>query len=290
MIELLRHRAPRWVFIGDSMLGTRVDPRHLSEISSTHDENVQMVMAPATGPAWWFLAFKNWIVASGVTPRCTFIFFRDTNLTDTMCRLENQYGNTLDLVAHDYEPELDRLVAARRRGLWARAYSAVNRAYELDIARMWMEPTVREWFIRAKYHSPQAQLDFDTRMEEEFGLEHLRKDVRSDIDELQAPAFDRELATSVLPDLMRLAREKRLPICFVRVQRRPINNRPPEQSPALKKYVADLGAWIEANGGIFHDDTGDPELTLDLYEDGDHFLNRQRYTEILRRRLDPLFR
>jgi hypothetical protein len=31
-------------------------------------------------------------------------------------------------------------------------------------------------------------------------------------------------------------------------------------------------------------------MTLDLYEDGDHVLDRIRYTRIFRRRLDPLFR
>ena len=31
-------------------------------------------------------------------------------------------------------------------------------------------------------------------------------------------------------------------------------------------------------------------MTLDLYEDGDHVLDRLRYTRIFRRRLDPLFR
>jgi len=81
-----------------------------------------------------------------------------------------------------------------------------------------------------------------------------------------------------------------VPVCFVRVQRRPINNRPPEQSPELQRYVADLKGWLESNGACFHDDTGDPEMTLDLYEDGDHVGDRRRYTEIFRKRLDPLFR
>ena len=49
-------------------------------------------------------------------------------------------------------------------------------------------------------------------------------------------------------------------------------------------------AWAEANGACFHDDTGDPEMTLDLYEDGDHVADRRRYTEIFRKRFDPLFR
>jgi hypothetical protein len=56
------------------------------------------------------------------------------------------------------------------------------------------------------------------------------------------------------------------------------------------KYVADFKVWAESQGAYFHDDTGDPELTLDLYEDGDHFLDAVAYTRIFRRRLDPLLR
>ncbi len=146
---------------------------------------------------------------------------------------------------------------------------------------MWMEPVIREWFTRFKHPTPQVQTVFATRMEEKFGFEHLREDVASDIAAVDVPDFTRDLPSSILPELMRLSREHRLPVCFVCVQRRPVNNRPPEQSPALQKYVAELKAWIESNGGVFHDDTGDPEMTLDLYEDGDHFSNRRRYTEIL---------
>ncbi len=246
VIENLRYGAPRWVFIGDSMLGTRVDPQYLGEIASSGDELVQMVMAPATGPSWWFLAFKNWVVASGVKPRCTFIFFRDTNLTDTMFRLESHYGNMLDQTAREFEPELDRLVASRRRGIWARVYTAVNRAYEIDVARMWMEPAIRQWFTRFKYPTAQAQFNFDVRMEENFGIDRLRPDVASDLGDVEEPDFARTLPDSILPDLLRLAREHQLTVCFVRVQRRPVNNRPPEQSAALQKYIAELKTWIEA--------------------------------------------
>lgn len=290
MIDSLRAVAPAWVFIGDSMLGTRIQADYLKELSTDGRGNILMVMAPATGPSWWYLAFKNWLVPSGVKPRATFIFFRDTNLTDTMFRLEDLYGHDLDLVAHDAEPVLDALVAARRRGVWARLYTAANRAYELDVARMWLEPAIRRWPTRWRYRSSNAQESFEIRMDQHFGLERLRKDVASDLDVQEDPDFHRDLPSSVLPDMMRIAREHQLPIVFVRVQRRPVGNRPPAQSPALQKYVSELKSWIESNGGMFHDDTGDPELTLDLYEDGDHFNDRRRYTEIFRKRLDPLFR
>lgn len=97
------------------MLGSRIDPERLGRISSTGDGNVSFLSHAATGPAWWYLSFKNHLVASGIRPRVTFFFFRDTNLTDTMFRLEGLYGGPLDEVARDQEPELDALIAERQR-------------------------------------------------------------------------------------------------------------------------------------------------------------------------------
>jgi len=125
-IENLRRGRPQWVFIGDSMLGTRIDPILLGELSTTHDELVAFLYHAATGPGWWYLSFKNHLVASGITPRAVFVFFRDTNLTDTLFRLEGHYGNTLDEVARPEEPELNALVAARRRGIWSRAHTTAH--------------------------------------------------------------------------------------------------------------------------------------------------------------------
>ena len=96
----LSYGQPPWVFIGDSMMGTRIDRLYLGDIASTHDQNVAFLFHPATGPVWWYLAFKNHLVASGIRPRAVFVFFRDTNLTDTLFRLESLYGNALDEVAH----------------------------------------------------------------------------------------------------------------------------------------------------------------------------------------------
>jgi hypothetical protein len=292
-IEDLRVGNPRWVFIGDSMLGTRIDPAHLGRISSTGDEYVAFLYHAATGPAWWYLAFKNQLVASGVKPQVTFIFFRDTNLTDTMFRLEGHYGNALDEVATGAEPELDGLVAAHRKGQWHRAHRLVDAVYQADLATSWMEPAIRRWFVRWRDPRPGAIESFEWNIDRVFGVDAIRYDVGADLaqsDVADVPDFARDLPTSVLPLILDLSKQHGLPVCFVRVQRRPIGNRPPEQSPALQQYVADLKAWLEANGAMFHDDTGDPELTLDLYEDGDHVGDRRRYTEIFRRRLDPLFR
>jgi hypothetical protein len=289
----LRKGNPAWVFIGDSMLGTRIDPAYLGRNSTTGNEYVAFLYHAATGPAWWYLAFKNQLVASGAKPRMTFIFFRDTNLTDTMFRLEGQYGHGLDQVASPFEPELDALVAAHRKGSWYRAHRLMDNAYEASLATSWMEPAIRRWWVRWRDPRPGVLESFESSVEQIFSVDSLRYDVPADLaqsDVTGQPDFKRDLPTSVLPLIIDLSKQHGLPVCFVRVQRRPVGNEPPEQSPALVRYVADLRAWLEANGAMFHDDTGDPEMTLDLYEDGDHVGDRRRYTEIFRKRLDPLFR
>ena len=56
------------------------------------------------------------------------------------------------------------------------------------------------------------------------------------------------------------------------------------QSPALRSYVATCAPTSRRTARIFHDDTGDPALTLDMYEDGDHLARAARagrYTEML---------
>ncbi|MEZ5283666.1 MAG: hypothetical protein R2712_02425 [Vicinamibacterales bacterium] len=292
-IEDLQAGRPRWVFIGDSMMGTRIDPILLGQLSTTGDEVVGFLYHAATGPAWWYLAFKNQLIPSGVQPRVTFIFFRDTNLTDTMFRLEGQYGNALDEVATPSEPELDRLVAAHRKGPFYEVHRQVDRVYQANLASSWMEPAIRRWWVRWQDPRPGAIEAFEWNMDRIFSIDQIRYDVGADLaagDVTDDPDFYRDLPTSVLPLIMDLAKANGLTVCFVRVQRRPVGNEPPEQSPELVRYVHDLQGWLEANGALFHDDTGDPELTLDLYEDGDHVGDRRRYTEIFRKRLDPLFR
>ena len=291
VINDLRYGQPPWVFIGDSMMGTRIDPIHLGRISSTHDENVAFLFHPATGPAWWYLAFKNHLVASGIEPRAVFVFFRDTNLTDTLFRLESLYGNGLDDVAHRQEPELNALVAARRRGVWSQVHTAAVRAYQTDVATGWLEPAIRRWFVNWRHPDASDRLRFDRSLNERFDLAGLRADVAADLSAANESAdFARDLPTSVLPLMTGLAREHGITLCFVRVQRRPRGSEPPPQSANLRRYVADLRAWVEANGALFHDDWGDPELPESIYADGDHVRDRQHYTTVFRRRLDPLFR
>jgi hypothetical protein len=285
----LRYLQPGYVVIGDSMAGTRIDERRLGELSGTP---VAPLLQAGSGPAFWYLALKNWVIASGIKPRMVFVFFRDTNLTDLMFRLDPQFRWALDLVALEREDELNALIARRIRP-FHRVHVFLDRYMAVDALRRLAEPALANWPAEQMIASRRRRTEFLSLMNVRLGLDHLRPMQAADIQIGDAPDFDftRDLETSVLPLMLRDAREAGLTICFVRVQRRPTANRPPPQSPALQDYVAALRAYVTGRGALFHDDTGDPALTIDMYEDGDHVARhaRRRYTENLYNRLRPHF-
>lgn len=288
-VEQLAAVRPGFVVIGDSMAGTRMDYKRFSELTG---QGTAPVFQAGSGPAWWYLALKNWVIPSGVKPACVFIFFRDTNLTNVMFRLDEGFRWNIDRVARDREDELNAVIASARGGLWARAGTALTEIYGADRARLWVEPALAEWVGRVLIPSRRQRAAFITDMNARSDFQHARPMEAADLE----AAVDREadfhemVGRSVLPLMLRDARQAGIRLCFVRVQRRPVGNRPPPQSRALQQYIRDLRAYVESQGAWLHDDTGDPALTLDMYEDGDHLARHSRtyYTEILHARLKPL--
>jgi hypothetical protein len=156
-----------------------------------------------------------------------------------------------------------------------------------------VEPALTAWPARVLIPSRRQRDAFVTHMNERFGFEHQRRSEAADVqssDEAGAN-FAKYVDRSVLPLMLRDARAAGLTLCVVRVQRRPIAGQPPPQSAAMQRYIRDLQAYVESHGGMFHDDTGDPALTLDMYEDGDHLARNAQaaYTDIFFDRMRPLF-
>ena len=286
----LAHMNPGYVVIGDSMAGSRIDPKLLSQLTG---QSIAPLLQPGTGSAWWYLALRNWVIASGIHPRATFIFFRDTNLTNAMFRLDDQYRWSLDKVAHDREDEVNAVLARRPGGAFYRARNAIDDLYAAASTRQWIEPVVDTWPAWAMFPYRKQRASFLDGLNARFGLEHLRPMEAADMQaaEDRDADFGRFVNRSFLPLMLRDAKQAGLTLCLVRVQRRPVDGRPPAQSPALRRYIADLRTYVEARGAIFHDDTGDPDQTIDMYADGDHLSHagRERYTEIFYTRLRGLF-
>jgi len=277
-LDDLSYMQPAFVVIGDSMAGSRIDPAVFAHISG---QSVAPLLYAGSGPAWWYLVLKNWVIASGIHPKAVFIFFRDTNLTNVLFRIDATAA--LDTAALAREDDLNALVARRRGSVFYRLRSGVDKLYAATEARHWIEPLVNKWPAQAMFQYRRQRAAFLQAANDRFGLDHLRPMDAADLQatEDREADFDAFVDKSALPLMLRDALRAGLTLIFVRVQRRPIGGRPPYQSPALQKYLRELRAYIEGHGAEMLDDTGDPLETIDLYEDGDHLSGdgRRRYTE-----------
>jgi hypothetical protein len=266
-IEELRAVQPGIVVIGDSMAG-RIHKRRLEELAGTA---VAPILRNATGSAHWFLIFKNYVVASGVRPRAVVVFFRETNLTDPMFRLGDPYRVNADYLARDVEPELNAAVASRTQGAWFRAHGAVERAYQVEQTRRWLEPGLAAYPARVVAGDGAAGPLLET-LNTAFALDRLRPAAAADMAAAGGEPLDfhRDVQRSVLPAFIALAREHGIRLIFVRILRRPEGGRAPAEPPALQQYIRDLGTYLASHDVIFRDDRYYPGMAALPYDDGDH--------------------
>ncbi len=278
---------PGVVIIGDSMVG-RVHAEHLDGLLGTP---VAPIIQLASSSGYWYLALKNWVVASGIKPRWTLIMFRDTNLTDLMFRLLDGDRWKLDEAARDLEPELDAVVARRLAGSWYQAHRLLDQAYGVEAARTRVEPALTAWPARVLAGNVGGTL-LQREVNDRFALEQLRPMPISDMSVVSDndADFHANVDASVLPLMLSLAREHGHRLVFVRTQRRAPGGGLRPESPALVKYMRDLRAYVEARGAVLIDDQHDQEILRLPYDDLDHIdpAGRIPYTEILARKLRAL--
>jgi len=272
----VREANPEFVVIGDSMAGIRIDPRYLSRLAHTSVLGLYQQGSPV---AYWYLVLKNLVVENELKKvRGVIFFFRDDQLTTQV----QVAPGSLDRVAREREPDLDRILAADKLGAFSEAHRLARMAYQFDRARLFFEPRLNKW--PAEFVQPNQPAELIAAMNNDvFALDKLRKFEASDLAASTdaSLSFSANVDGSLLPEIFRLADSAKIRLAFIRVQRRPTADGPPPQSDALKKYVADLQAYVTKRNAVFRDDWGDPDQPLSIYADGDHLTQdgRRRYTE-----------
>jgi hypothetical protein len=262
---------PRYVLIGNSMLGTRIDTPTLE--AALGKGCCYVLWTGGAESAWDHQALENVVLAAPYKPKTVFVFFRDVYLTRVTFRANDAYWWKIERLSHEREPELMR--AMRESRTWQeRLEYDLGLVYPLQKRRDKAD-YVLEWLASQAvapglaYGAPAAE-----RYNELFGLDRLRGTEQADDASAGSDAaiydFDARLPKSLLPSMVRLAKQAGVQLVFVRVQRRPLPGGPPPQSPELERYIAKLKRYLESSGVGYYDFTGDPELTLDHYLDGDH--------------------
>jgi hypothetical protein len=295
LIGELNRKKAEYVFIGNSMLGTRIDQKTLEDRLG---ENCCYVLwTGGAESAWEHQALKNEVAAAQHRPKVVFVFFRDAYLTRVTYRATGAYWWKIERLSHDSEPELMR--AMRESRSWqdkleygfGLVYPLQKRREVADYALEWLAGQAVAPG-RIPYGAPVA-----SRYGDLFSLDKLKNvetadDTASGQDDSSIFDFDARLPQSLLPSMVKLAKDAGIELVFVRVQRRPLPDGPPPQSAELTRYIDALKHYLSAAGVGYYDFTGDPELTLDHYLDGDHIRGdwKPQSTDLFLRRLKPYFR
>jgi hypothetical protein len=281
-IERIR---PRMVFLGNSMLASRIDPDVLDRRLGPGSAYVIATWGQMS--AYWYLVTKNHIAAAAHPPEKLFLFFRDHHLTEPTLRTTGKYLRELRKVSRAQEPEFEAVLASRQT--WQERLADLLRdIYPIQQRRDGASNRLQA-LAALPLGAAGPSWDVGRRYNELFDLERLRPTEGDDLGgEARYPGaydFADNVERSFLPRIIELCRARGIQLHLVRVQRRPGPDGPPPQSPELRAYLEALRAYLAAQGVAYHDFTGDPEVTLARYRDGDHIADPAWYTELFLERL-----
>jgi hypothetical protein len=285
---------PDYVFIGNSMLQTRIDERVLEDALGARC--CYILWTGGAESAWMHQALKNIALGAAHRPKTVFIFFRDAFLTQPTYRATDRYWWKIEHLSHADEPELNRAMTLSRTWQEELEYR-LGELYPVQRLRDKATGTL-SWLAsevvtpgRVRYGGSAGQ-----KYDALFDLDKMRSieadDTAFQEQDLSEFDFDAQVGHSLLPSMIRLAKEAHVDLVFIRVQRRPTAVGPPPQRPELKAYTQKLRAYLAQSGVGFYDFTGDPELTLDHYLDGDHIRPewKAQSTQLFMRRLEAAFK
>jgi hypothetical protein len=269
---------PNTVFLGNSLLATRIDPDYLTELTGN---NTASLAIEGTAPGIWYLQLKNIVAPAENPPDQIFIFFHDDLVTRPIYftgvedrklveRLTNPNNN------HESLPAAPNTLGEKFR----KAFTTI---YPIAKSR----PTNATSPINSiRTHLTGITHDESSETADEFFAFANKRD---QAEKVQQPkyhgSFDSNVDNSFLPLIIELANDIDAQLTIVRVAARPKPNGTPNEPQTLATYTSDLANYLEASDVRYFDmttriDTG----TIDaaMYYDGYHLKHRfrQSYTEL----------
>lgn len=296
----LREKRPDFVFIGNSMLWSRIDDAYLGQLLG--GKKVHSIVNFGGLSAVHYLSFKYLFLPANINPKKVFIFFRRNQFTLPRARTTDPLvTKTIQRLTPAPDPVFEQIVHGRTRTVTDIVYDSLLKIFPVATA----QEVVREKLnILAQIiasagqqngkHNNQEQQNILNLVNKRFSFANgsLRTDITAESlqeEKVKNPYdFYGRVENSFLPHILELAQKNNISLVFVRVQERPSEKGALQNPPELQKYMVDLRKYITAHGAELYDFTGDPELPLSAYHDGDHIEDQKKYTELFYRRLGDI--
>jgi len=290
-LRRIQRRKPQVVLIGNSMVETRFDHKLLNQL--TAPTRVELIALGGSESAVWYAQLKNYVVASGVPVRRVAIFFRDTEITLPALRTTGPFGSNLDRAIPKPDPVISKKIKPPSAGPIDDLRNLLKSIAPVGRLRQTMSSRSDDLIMRVS-----------TPFAASIGLEKKKKIVnrqfrveslRGDVDEERAPwddsrPFPEVVEASFLPDILKLAKDHKIPLTFVRVRRRKMAAGRPDR-PELVTYLREFKRYIKKRGADFLDLAGDDWETIEMYASTDHIDRRYKakYTRLFVKHHADLF-
>ncbi|MEW5938742.1 MAG: hypothetical protein AB1750_03700 [Chloroflexota bacterium] len=276
---------PDLVLLGDSLAEENVDMDLLAQ--ETGLTNYRMGFG-GSASALWYLAIKNNVLPASHRPKYLVILFRDSEMTAPNYRVGGKLFAALD----EYATPEDALVIERAYLQFMNPLDAFAETYLPPYAYRLSFHAIMD---RHVYALPFVTMRCGKRCLDKAMLNvfNFRNNAAPDqvggsLDPeehlLYSPAgldFDAQVDRSFLPEIIRLSRENDIRLILVRAKTPRFEGT--AKPRGLDEYLADLGAYVAANGAWYVDLSDDSRLALDDFIDNYHVLPeaRAKYTQAL---------
>ena len=276
--DRLESASPEIVFLGNSLLETRIDPGYLAELVDLADLGAVSLATDGTGPGIWYLQLKNLIGAAWDHPGTVFIFFHDDLITRPISFTGPGDRGLVERLSRGIEADY-RVVVENAESFGDRLSRSFAAIYPLANSSSANRDSVNSaGAFLAGMNLDEARAEADSV----FQFANKREQDR----DIQQPRFHGTFASTVensyLPLLVEQARKLSIELIIVRVSAKPRADGTPNEPAALAEYTSSLSDYLAASGVRYIDMTGHPGIDAGMYYDGYHLINRYRgyYTEI----------
>lgn len=279
-VKRLRAMRPDWVLIGNSLVNTRFHERTLNQLLAPKRASVLGVSGSKS--AVWYLTLKNQVLPV-TRPRRVLIFFYGYELTSPRQRALGAEHFQVDRVSRGDEPVVERKLADVD-GPVARLRWELGRLAPVERLHRLVDEPLDDLATRvSELFAPEPDRARRKReLNEVFALGNLRS-VPAAAQQLALEGtgdFSRDLDSSLLPDIIEVAKDAGVPLTFIRIRTRELAEGGTLE-PAEVRYLKELEAYLHAQGAKYVDMGGEAWESIDLYGEGHHI--SRRYTTLYTR-------
>ena len=277
-VDDLQSSAADNVFIGNSLLLTRIDPDYLSELTGSTSVSLAV---EGTAPGVWLLQLWNVVTAVENPPSEIFVFFHDDLITR-----QSEFTGAEDSVLVEKLSNSDTasfgFFDLSKLSLKDKIKYAFTSIYPIanSNSNQQSQPISSIGAALVGYNDQ----EFTDAAESTFSFANIRDQAGI----IQQPKFHGDfydvIDDSFLPELIRATDDINANLTIVRVAARPNTDGSPNEPESLARYSSDLSIYLFAKDVRYvdmtrHVESGDIDAAM--YYDGYHLKNRfrQTYTE-----------